>query len=525
MQIEFFLLIISLLFFMSILVSKMSSRLGVPTLLLFLIVGMLFGSDGFGLHFENLKISQAISTIALCIILFAGGMETKFSEVKSVLAPGLVLATFGVFITMILTGLIIYFLHNLPILREETIDFSLLFCFLLAATMSSTDSASVFSILRSKGLKLKNNLRPILELESGSNDPVAYVLTITFIGLITESINNHYGMVVLTIFLQLIIGAIIGFLMGKGLVWFINKINIDNASFYPILALTSCVFIFAVSYFLKGNSYLSVYIGGLVIGNSKLVHKRSIRNFFDSFSWLSQLLMFLTLGLLVNPSELKSMLLPGIIISFTMMFISRPLSVFISMIPFRKYSFKDKTYLSWVGLRGAVPIVFAILCRIANVPHGEELFNIVFICVLISLVIQGTTVPSFAKLLKLSDKPKQKMVKSDFDIDFSDEIKSATTEVVLTQDIIEKKGNNLLSFGIPEKTLVIMVKRGEQYFVPTGKTILHADDRLLIISDNQEELLESLKVLGIKEQKKEEKNQMFTKVISEKIGNIKFGKK
>ena len=371
-------------------------------------------------------------------------------------------------------------------------------CLLLASTMSSTDSASVFSILRGKGLHLKHDLRPTLELESGANDPMAYVLTTTFISLVLQGGDPHYGSALLTLLLQLVIGAITGWGLGKGMVWFINRINIDNTALYPILVLSGSFFVFAATYYLHGNSYLAVYVAGLVVGNSRFVHKRSTRSFFDGVSWIAQLSMFLTLGLLVNPSELRPVLVPGLIISFVMIIVSRPLAVFLSLSPFRRYTFRDRLFVSWVGLRGAVPIIFAILCRASNVPHSDVMFNIVFLCTLVSLVVQGTTLPLVARWLGVTETPKtqSRTPSQDFDIDFPEEIKSAIVEATVTEKMLSI-GSRMMDFQLPEKTLVIMVKRGDNYFVPTGKTTLHLGDRLMLLSDNQEELECALKALGI----------------------------
>lgn len=494
MQIELLLLIISILFFASIIVSKASSRFGVPVLLLFLGVGMVFGVDGFGIQFDSIRVAQVIGTVALCIILFSGGMDTKFSDVKPIVGPGVMLATIGVFITAFVTGFVIWIIMDKTSIGT---NIGLLCSLLLAATISSTDSASVFSILRSKGLHLKNSLKPTLELESGSNDPMAYVLTITLISLANQGGSPQYLTAVMNLLIQLIVGAVAGYCLGKALVWLINRLKIENESLYPILVLSSCIFIFAVTYYMQGNSYLAVYIGGLIFGNSKFVHKRSTRNFFDGISWLSQLVMFLTLGLLVNPSELNwhYITLPSLIISAVMILLSRPLAVFISLLPFKRYRFRDRVFVSWCGLRGAVPIIFAILCRAENVPHADTIFNIVFCCTLVSLVLQGTTLPLMARWLKVEDEvPKQNKIEN-FDIDFPEEIKSATSEIEMTAQILSH-GNQLMDLRMPEKTLAIMVKRGENYFVPTGKTHLMVGDKLMVITDNNEALEQTLKQLS-----------------------------
>lgn len=492
-QIEIVLLIGSALFFLSILAGKASSRFGVPALLLFLGVGMLFGSDGFGIQFENIRFAANIGTVALCIILFSGGLDTSISEIRPVMAQGVILATLGVLLTAAITGLIVWWWLGMTL---PSAGIGLMTSLLLASTMASTDSASVFSILRSKGLYLKNNLRPMLELESGSNDPMAYILVISIISIIKQGAQPNYWLVGGSLFLQVGIGAVMGYSLGKLSVRLINRIKIGNDSLYPILLFTLCIFIFSVTYLAKGNGFLAVYIGGLVLGNSKFVHKRSSLNFFDAMAWMSQLIMFLTLGLLVNPHELVPIIIPGLIISFLMIFFSRPLTVFLCLLPFRKMPVKDKTFISWVGLRGAVPIIFAIFPLVANVPHARLIFNIVFFCTLVSLLVQGTSLPFLARWLDLAEKPKPLKKIRDFDVEFSNDIKSVTTEIEMEARILSK-GNRLMDISLPDKTLVVMVKRDNKYFVPTGKTPLKEKDMLLVITDDHEALIQTFKDLGI----------------------------
>lgn len=489
MQVELVLLVISILFFVSILADKVGFRFGVPALLLFLGVGMLFGSDGLGINFESTSMAQTIGTVALCIILFSGGMDTRYDEIRPVLWQGVVLATVGVFLTAAITGVAIWWILGMT---SGGVAVGLTTALLLASTMSSTDSASVFSILRSKGLKLKNNLRPILELESGSNDPMAYVLTITLISLAGQSTSPNIGAVFSAIAVQLIVGAVFGYLFGKAIVFMVNKLEIENDALYPIFVLTTCIFLFSITHFCQGNSYLAVYIGGLVIGNARMVHKRSTMRFFEGLSWLSQLIMFLTLGLLVKPHELLPIAVPALIISFLMIFITRPLSVYLCLAPFRKMKFSEKTFVSWVGLRGAVPIIFAILTLAADVPNARLIFNIVFFCTLVSLVVQGTTLPKMARLLGVAMPPETLEKPRSFDIDLPEEIKSVATELNVSKEML-KNGNKLVHLGLPEKTLVIMVKRGNGFFVPTGKSVLKENDKLLIITDDDSSLKESIK--------------------------------
>jgi len=336
----------------------------------------------------------------------------------------------------------------------------------------------------------------MLELESGSNDPMAYILVITLIEIISVDSAPNYWVAGGSVLLQLGIGAGIGFLLGKLAVIIINRIKIDNDSLYPILVFTFCIFIFSITYFTKGNGYLAAYIAGLVIGNSKFIQKRASLSFFDGLAWMFQLIMFLTLGLLVNPHELIPIIIPGLLVSVLMIFIARPLTVFLCLAPFKKMAVKDKTFVSWVGLRGAVPIIFAIFPLAEQVPHARLIFNIVFFCTLISLLVQGTSIPTIARWLGLAEDAPELKKLEEFDVDFPNEIKSILTEIEITENTL-KDGNKLINLGMPDQTLVVMVKRKDQYFVPTGKTILRDKDKLLVITDNHEALLKTYENLGI----------------------------
>ncbi|MCL2156380.1 MAG: potassium/proton antiporter [Leptospirales bacterium] len=492
-SLENFLLVGSLLLFLSIVAGKTGYRFGVPVLLLFLIVGMLAGSDGIGgIKFSNYHITQLIGMIALAIILFSGGVDTKYDDIKPMAVPGIILATLGVLLTTIFTGLFIYWLSN-NYFEKFTLNFAE--SLLLASVMSSTDSASVFAILRSKGLHLKHRLRPLLELESGSNDPMAYMLMITFIQIV-QSQNNSVSTIIGMFFYQLIAGAILGYILGKLTVRIINKINLDNDSLYPILLLAMSLIIFALTDFVKGNGYLAVYIGGLVVGNSRFIHKRSCKNFFDGFAWLAQILMFLTLGLSVNPLELVPILGLGLLIGIFMIVLSRPLTVWICLLPFRKMTMRAKHYVSWVGLRGAVPIIFATYLLTADISHANYMFNIVFFITIVSLLVQGTSVPFVARMLKLSEDSKADQRLSVFDVEFSDDIKSAMTEIVIKKEHLIN-GNTLLKIPIPDNTLVAMVKRNDFYFIPRGNTEIEVGDVFLIISENEAGIRETYKQLGM----------------------------
>ena len=470
------LLIGSILLFVSIAVSKTSARFGVPTLLLFLIVGMLFGSDGLGIQFNDMKDAQFVGMIALCIILFSGGMDTKFHEIKPVLAPGLVLSTVGVLLTAVFTGIFIWWLSGM---QWSNIYFTFLPSLLLASTMSSTDSASVFAILRSQKMNLKHNLRPMLELESGSNDPMAYMLTIVLIQLITAE-SNGAGAIVISFLQQFIFGGLIGYGMGKLAVYIINKLNLDNKSLYPIFMLAVVFFTFSVCDLFKGNGYLAVYISGMMIGNSKIANRKEISTFFDGLTWLFQIIMFILLGLLVNPREMLDVACVAMLIAGFMILIGRPLSVALCLLPFRKITARSKLYISWVGLRGAVPIIFATYPVVANVEGADQIFNIVFFITLLSLILQGTTLPFFARKLGLSA-PMEK-TGNDFGVELPDEIDTDLTDITVTPAMIAD-GDTLKDMSLPQGTLVMIVKRGTEFLVPNGSLHLQVGDKLLLISE------------------------------------------
>ena len=489
-SVELFLLLISVLVFISLLVGKMGSRFGVPTLLLFLLLGVLFGNDGLGIQFNSPKIAQAIGVIALNIILFSGGMDTRMSEIKPIVAQGLVLATVGVLLTALITGFFIYWLTNNFF---HAVTFTLLESLLLASVMSSTDSASVFSILRSKNLSLKENLRPMLEFESGSNDPMAYMLTIVLIQLIQSPEIDAWAAIWMFV-KQLALGGLAGFFLGKFFVRIINKINLDNDALYSVLLITLMFFLFGFTTFIGGNGYLAVYVGGLFIGNSRFVHKRSSLKFFDGMTWLVQIIMFLTLGLLVNPSELLPIAGVGIVVALFMIFVSRPVTVHASLLPFRKLSLNAKNYISWIGLRGAVPIVFATYPLISNVTHAKTIFNIVFFITIISLLVQGTTVSSMAKWLNLSkDSPRKRRLKS-FDVEIADEIKSFMSEISIKEEYLAN-GSRLMDLNVPDNTLIAMVKRDNKYFIPRGNTELQVRDSILVITDDEIALEQTYKTM------------------------------
>ena len=472
---ENILLLGAVLIFIAILISKTGFRFGVPTLLLFLLTGMLFGSDGLGLQFSSASGAQFIGMIALSIILFTGGMDTKFSEIKPVLAPGLILSTLALLLTTALTGAFIFCLAMISGMHMEV---SMLTAFLMAATMSSTDSASVFSILRSQKMQLKHNLKPLLELESGSNDPMAYMLTIILIQVINNPGDINGWEIALNLVEQFGYAILISVVVGKGIVWLMNRIHLSNTALYSVMLLCIVFITFAITDMVGGNGYLAVYIAGLIVGNSKVILKNEMSKFMDSLTWLFQTIMFLALGLLVNPHELAGVAIAGLLIGAFMMFVARPLSVYTCLAPFKDLPLKAQTYISWVGLRGAVPIIFATYPVVHGIPGSNIIFNVVFFITLLSLILQGMSISWFAKKLHLDLPPEPER---EFDIHLPDELSSTLNEVVITRKML-KHGNTLATMNVPKGNLAMMVKRGNEYHVPNGKMELFEGDVLLFIS-------------------------------------------
>ena len=473
------LLVGSVLLFVSIIVGKTGYKFGVPTLLLFLLVGMLFGSDGLGMQFHNADEAQFIGMVALSIILFSGGMDTKFNDVRPIMAQGIMLSTIGVLLTAFFTGIFIWWISGMS---WSNIAFPITTSLLLASTMSSTDSASVFAILRSQNINLKHNLRPMLELESGSNDPMAYMLTIVLIQLVQAS-GVSSGDIALSFAIQFIVGGALGYALGRTAVFMLNRLNIDNQSLYPILLLAFVFFTFSITDLFKGNGYLAVYIAGMIVGNNKIKHRKEITTFMDGLSWLFQIIMFLCLGLLVNPHEMLDVAIVATLIGVFMIFIGRPLSVFLCLLPFKNMTTKSRIFISWVGLRGAVPIIFATYPVVAGIEGANMIFNIVFFITIVSLIVQGTTISKMANKLKLS-KPMPK-TGNEFGVELPEEINTHLYDMVIEPSHITS-GDTLKDMALPKGTLVMIVKRDEEYLIPNGTLKLHVGDRLLLISEKQE---------------------------------------
>jgi cell volume regulation protein A len=477
------LLIGSLLLLISILAGKISGRFAVPTLLFFLLVGILAGSEGIGgINFNNAPIAQFVGIVALNFILFSGGLDTHWQSIRPVLWRGVALSTVGVFITALAVGLFVHYVLN----------FTLLEGLLLGSIVSCTDAAAVFSILRSKGIGLKNSLQPVLELESGSNDPMSYFLTITFTTLLANS-DFKVAQLIPMLLQQFVLGGAIGYLMGRVSTWTLNRIQLDYDGLYAVLILSLTLFTYSATHAIGGNGFLAVYLSAVILGNSSFIHKRSMIRFYEGQAWLMQIILFLTLGLLVFPSQVWAVAGYGVLISLFLIFVARPLGVFGSLAFFRT-NVRSKLFLSWVGLRGAVPIVFATYPMIAGLAKSNMIFNLVFFISVSSVLLQGTTLSYVAKLLRvvLPDKVKKKDLSG---FAHSDKVKGMMKELPVTETSFAA-GKRIVELNIPYTIHIMAIRRGDHYIQPIGSTRISAGDRLYLLADDEQALEPVLQLLG-----------------------------
>ena len=469
------LLISSILIFAAILVTKVGSRFGVPSLLLFLILGMVVGEDGLGLRFNEYETAESIGHFAMTIILFSAGLQTSFSETRPVLRQGILLSTAGVLLTILITGPFIY------LVSHRLFGVTLLGCLLPAAVMSSTDSASVFSVLKGKRLRLRENLAPLLELESGSNDPMALTLTVQLMTTLRQAGESASHLVWTGIglfLLQIIVGVAVGVGVGFAARFFLDKIHLPGSALYSILILSIGFFSNGLASLLYGNGLLSLYITAIIIGNkARLSCKKEIQHFFDGMTWLMQLVMFLMLGLLARPSQMLPMLLPATLIGLFMMLVARPASVLLCLLPFKGLSFRAKAFTSWVGLKGAGPILFALCPVVAGLEGSTTIFNVVFLITLFSLLLQGMTLQPVARLLKLSYDEDPEV--ETFGMEIPEEMGMLRDHTVSEEDLA--MGHTLRDLSPPHGIRVMMVRRGDKYLVPHGSMPLEVGDRLVII--------------------------------------------
>ncbi|MDR3047381.1 MAG: potassium/proton antiporter [Bacteroidales bacterium] len=484
--IENIMLIGAILLLASVIAGKASSRYGIPTLILFLVVGMLAGSEGIlKIKFNDPHIAKFIGIVCLNFILFSGGLETKWQAIRPVFWQGVTLSTLGVVITALTTGLFVSLIT----------DFNIYEGLLLGAIVSSTDAAAVFSILRSRNMALKNNLRPLLELESGSNDPVANLLTIAFLSLVA---NPHQETSVLINFFlkEVIMGVFCGFIFGYLSKTLINRLKIDLEGLYFVLVISLIFLTYSLTSLIHGNGFLAVYLCAVYLGNQELMHKKSIIKTFDAFAWLMQIILFLALGLLVFPSHILQVSLLGMAISLFLIFVARPLSVFIGLAPF-KMQLKSKVYVSWVGLRGAVPIVFATYPLIEGIDKAGIIFNIVFFISVTSVLVQGGLLGKMAKWLKVGH-PSSNKSYSPVELFLNDYAKTRMVEIELPPDSYAV-GKQIIDLQFPENSIIAMINRKSKFFTPNGSSLLEAHDILIVLADNQKGITKVYNCLDIDE--------------------------
>ncbi|MFN8415602.1 MAG: potassium/proton antiporter [Cytophagaceae bacterium] len=478
MDLNILYLALSLLIVISIFVIRLSNNFGVPILLLFLGVGMLAGSEGpGGIYFDDSKLAQNIGITALIIILFSGGMDTKWSHVKSVVAPALSLATVGVIITAGFVGVFTYYFLKIPL------SVSLL----LGAIVASTDAAAVFSIIGARKIRVKGKMTPLLELESGSNDPMAVFLTVSMIELI-QNPDPSYMSLGIGFVLEMVVGLVVGLLIGKFILFSLNRLQIPIEGLYPVFIFASAFLVYSLTVLCHGSGFLAVYVAGLVVGNENFVHKKNIFRFLDGMAWIAQVIMFLTLGLLVFPHEIIPAFRAELFISLFLIFIARPISVFIALIPF-KFKLNEKLFVSWVGLRGAVPIILATFPLIAGIPEAKLIFNVVFFIVLTSALLQGWTIPWIVEKLKLKDESID-FINTPNEFNHLEETGRTRINFIIP-DMPEFKNKPIVNIPELKGSLIVTIRRGQNYFVPSGGTVLETGDELQVLIDNKQ--LESLK--------------------------------
>jgi cell volume regulation protein A len=462
----------ALLVLFGVLASKVSSRLGIPALLLFLGVGMLAGSEGIGgIEFADAELAQTVGVLALGYILFAGGLSTQWREVRPIIGPAVSLATFGVAITAVIAGSVAAWVLDLPWQTG----------LLLGAILSSTDAAAVFSVLRSRQVSLRGQVRPLLELESGSNDPMAVFLTVGLLELITRPDASVLSLVPLFV-LQAVVGAVVGLVLAKLTILLIGWLRLDHDGLYPVVTLAAVVLIYSSAAALGGSGFLAVYLAGLVMGSSEFLHKKSLIRFHDAIAWLAQISMFLVLGLLVFPSQLWSSAGSALLVALVLVVVARPVAVFATL-ALSRFGVRELTMVSWVGLRGAVPIILATFPLVEGVPGAALIFNVVFFAVLVSVLVQGTTIPVVARWLgveaPLSTAPPYPL-----------EAVSTGHEGAALHELVVAEGSSadraqVFDLGLPEGSLIVMISRDDAFVVPQGSTRLVAQDKVLVLADDE----------------------------------------
>lgn len=467
MALELGLLLLSLLMLGAILASKASVKLGIPALLLFIGIGMLAGSDGpGGLDFTDTTFTKNVGLVGLALILFSGGLDSKWEVIRPVIWRGLSLATIGVVVT---AGLVAAFAHF-------AFGFEWVHALLLGAVVSSTDAAAIFGVLRGRSVKLKHKLGPLLELESGSNDPVAVFLTIALTGLAMNPDASPWSLIPRLI-LELPIGAAVGAISAYGALWLINHLRLEYDGLYSVLTLSTVLFVFGAAHLVGGNGFLGVYVAGVVMGSSNFLHKIALTQFHEALAWLMQIAMFILLGLLVFPSQVVAVAIPGLALSAFLILVARPIAVYISLA--RAHMTKrSKFFVAWAGLRGAVPIILATFPLIAGTSRAQEIFNLVFFVVLSSVLIQGTALGWMAKLLSV----RAPVVPPD------PAMRSASGELL---EIEITEGSHaadlqVVELGLPSTALIVLLTRDGESYIPRGATVLRPGDIVMVATRRED---------------------------------------
>ena len=466
-------LVTGLLFFLSLIAGTVSERTRIPALILFLGIGMLAGGDGpGGLPFDDAPFTNWIGTVALAFILFSGGFATRWQDIRPIVVRGVLFSTLGVMLTAVTMACLIALIPG----------FSFKDGFLLGAIVSSTDAAAVFSILRTQKLGLKGSLKPLLEFESGSNDPMAVFLTLAVLQWIRAP-GAPFGDMLLLFLAQMIFGGVMGVLMGRLACFLIQRLRVENEALYPVWGISIVLATFGLAQSVRGNGYLAVYVCGVVMGEGDFLYKYSLERFHDAFAWLMQIAMFLVLGLLVNPGELinGSVVGVGFLVSALLMFVARPLAVLICSIR-SDFSLRERLFVSWTGLRGAVPIILATYPMTEGHPHAHYFFNLIFFVVLTSVLLQGKTLAAAARLLKLDTWMR---ISPAYPLSFDRTPGSAgeeTREVHLLPDSCVV-GHTVSELNFPDGVTILLVHRGNRFLIPKGGTRLEAGDALLIFGE------------------------------------------
>jgi potassium/hydrogen antiporter len=464
---------VSVIILISVFSTKLSKRFNVPLLIIFLIIGMLSGSEGIGkIYFDDSNLAYVIATLSLCFILFSGGLETQVVDIKPVLREGTSLSILGVLLNALFFAFPIYFLTRLNLAES----------FLASATVASTDAATVFFLLKFNKINLKYKLRNILEFESGSNDPMAYVLVLVFISVVQAG-GGSFLYYVIFFFRQMLIGLAMGFICGylSGII--LKRLKLKIEELYSVVLVGILLLTFSATNLVYGNGFLAIYILGIMIRSKKYLFKNSTLKFFSVISWFMQMTLFICLGLLVFPSKLVGFTVVGIILALILVFVVRPLSVFATLYFFgKKLNTRSKLYISWGGLKGAVPIVFAIFVKVSGIPNADIIFNLIFFIVIVSVLIQGTTLACGAKFLKLNTD--EEIIKDKSETEELEYFEDQMLELNITdKSIILDK--HISEINLPEDSLITLIKRGKEYIHPNGRTKIRINDKLIIMCKNK----------------------------------------